>query len=72
MYIYYTYTYAYYIYIILYVLYIYIYIYIYIYKPSSAGGESHKSGTLLIGKVGSHYVILLYYETLLQVLLGVY
>ena len=31
-----------------------------------------KKGTVFIGKTGSHYVILLYYETLLQVLLGIY
>ena len=36
------------------------------------GGERQKRGTLFIGKVGSHYVILLYCETLLQVLLGIY
>ena len=36
------------------------------------GGASHESGTLLIGKAGSHYVILLYCETLLQVLPGIY
>ena len=29
-------------------------------------------GTLFIGKAGSHYVILLYSETLFQVLLGIY
>ena len=29
-------------------------------------------GALFIGKAGSHYVILLYCETLLQVLLGIY
>ena len=39
-------------------------------KSSIAGGESHKRGTLFIGKAGSHYVILLYCETLLQVLLS--
>ena len=33
---------------------------------------SHKKGTLFIEKAGSHYVILLYCETLLQVLLGIY
>ena len=31
-----------------------------------------QKGALLIGKAGSHYVILLYCETLLQVLMGVY
>ena len=31
-----------------------------------------ESGTLFIGKAGCHYVILLYCETLLQVLLGIY
>ena len=31
-----------------------------------------KGETLFIGKAGSHYVILLYCETLLQVLLGIY
>ena len=31
-----------------------------------------QKGALLIGKAGSHYVILLYCETLLQVLLGIY
>ena len=41
-------------------------------KSSIAGGESHKSGTLFIGNAGSHYVILLYCETLLQVLMGIY
>ena len=30
-----------------------------------------KGGTLFIGRAGSHYVILLYCETLLQVLLGI-
>ena len=34
--------------------------------------SSHKRGTLFIGKAGPHYVILLYCETLLQVLLGIY
>ena len=33
---------------------------------------SHTKGALFIGKTGSHYVILLYCETLLQVLLGIY
>ena len=41
-------------------------------KSSIAGGESHERGTLFIGKGGSHYVMLLYCETLLQVLLGIY
>ena len=31
-----------------------------------------KRGTLFIGKAGSHYVIVLYCETCLQVLLGIY
>ena len=31
-----------------------------------------QKGALFIGKAGSHYVILLYCETLLQVLLGIY
>ena len=31
-----------------------------------------KGETLFIGKAGSHYVILLYCETLLQVLVGIY
>ena len=31
-----------------------------------------KGGTLFIRKTGSHYIILLYCETLLQVLLGIY
>ena len=31
-----------------------------------------QKGALFIGKTGSHYVILLYCETLLQVLLGIY
>ena len=40
---------------------------------SIGGGDaSHKRGTLFIAKAGSHYVILLYCETLLQVLMGVY
>ena len=29
------------------------------------GNASHKRGTLFIGKAGSHYVILMYYETVL-------
>ena len=33
---------------------------------------SHKRETLFIEKAGSHYVILLYCETLLLVLLGIY
>ena len=36
------------------------------------GDASHKRETLFIGKAGSHYVILLYCETLMQVLLRVY
>ena len=36
------------------------------------GDASHKRGTLFIGKAGSHYVILPYFETLLQFLLGIY
>ena len=41
---------------------------------SSIGGDdaSHKRGALFIGKAGSHCVILLYCEILLQVLLGIY
>ena len=41
---------------------------------SSIGGgdASHKRGVLFIGKTGSHYAILLYCETLSQVLLGIY
>ena len=35
------------------------------------GDASHKKGALFIGKTGSHYVILLYCETLLQVLQGI-
>ena len=34
------------------------------------GDASHKRGTLFIEKAGSHFVILLYCETLLLVLLG--
>ena len=35
--------------------------------------QQYKRGFLsLMGKAGSHYVILLYFETLLQVLLGIY
>ena len=42
-------------------------------KSSFGGGDaSHKRGALFIGKVGSHFVILLYCETLWQVLLGIY
>ena len=33
---------------------------------------SHKRGALFMGKVGSHYLVLVYCETLLQVLLGIY
>ena len=36
------------------------------------GGASHKRGTLFIEKARSHCVILLYCETLLQVLVGIY
>ena len=36
------------------------------------GDASHKRGALFVGKAGSQYVILLYCETLFQVLLGVY
>ena len=36
------------------------------------GDASHKRGALFIGKADSHCVILLYCETLLQVLLGIY
>ena len=43
-------------------------------KKSLIGGGnvSHKRGALFIGKAGSHCVILLYCETLSQVLLGIY
>ena len=42
-------------------------------KSSVGGGDaSHKRGVLIIGKAGSQYAILLYCETLLQVLLGIY
>ena len=42
-------------------------------KSSIGGGDaSHKREALFIGKAGSHYVILLYCETLLQVLRGIY
>ena len=34
--------------------------------------EVTKKGALFIEKAGSHYVILLYCQTLLQVLLGIY
>ena len=37
-----------------------------------SGNASYKNGTLFIGNAGSHFVILLYFETLLQVLLGIY
>ena len=41
-------------------------------KLSIGGGDaSHKRGTLFIGKARSHYVILLYCETLLQLLPGI-
>ena len=36
------------------------------------GDASHKRGALFIAKAGSHCVILLYCETLLQVLWGIY
>ena len=36
------------------------------------GDAGHKRGTFFIGKAGSHYVILLYCETLLQVFLSIY
>ena len=43
-------------------------------KSHQLGGEdaSHKRWALFIGKAGSHCVILLYCETLLQVLWGIY
>ena len=44
-------------------------------KSHQLGGDGdaiHKSGTFFIEKAGYHYVILLYCETLLQVLLGIY
>ena len=34
--------------------------------------EVEKGGTLFLGKASSHYIILFYCETLLQVLLGIY
>ena len=37
-----------------------------------SGDASPKRGTLFIGNADSHYVILLYCETLLQFLLGIY
>ena len=43
------------------------------YKPSVGGGNgSHKREVLFIGKAGSHFLILLYCETLLQALSGIY
>ena len=40
---------------------------------SIGGGDAcHKRGAFFIGKAGSHYVILLYFETLLHALLGIY
>ena len=43
------------------------------YKSSVGGGDgSHKREVLFIGKAGSHFLILLYCETLLQVLPGIY
>ena len=41
-------------------------------KSIRGGDASHKRGALFIGKIGYHCVILLYCETLLQVLLGIY
>ena len=42
-------------------------------KSSIGGGDaSHKRGAVFIGNAGSHYLISLYCETLLQVLLGIY
>ena len=43
-------------------------------KTSSIGGDDacHESGALFIGKASSHYVTLLYCETLQQLLLGGY
>ena len=45
-----------------------------IHQLSSIGGgdASRKREALFIGKTGSHYAILLYCETLLQVLPGIY
>ena len=41
-------------------------------KSSIEGDDaSHKRGALFIGKADSHYVILLYCKTLLQVLMGI-
>ena len=36
------------------------------------GGDASEKGDLLIGKAVSHYVILMYCKTLLQILLGIY
>ena len=42
-------------------------------KTSIRGGDaSHKRETLFIGNAGSHYILLMYCETLLKVLLGIY
>ena len=43
-------------------------------KSNQLGGSdaSHKRGALIIGKAGSHCVILLYCEVCLQVLLVIY
>ena len=45
-----------------------------IHQLSSVGGgdENHKRQALFIGNTGSHYAILLYCETLSQVLVGIY
>ena len=41
-------------------------------SSTGAGDASHKGGALFIGKAGSHCVMMLYCETLSQVLLGIY
>ena len=41
-------------------------------SSAGAGDASHKGGALFIGKAGSHCVMMLYCETLSQVLLGIY
>ena len=41
-------------------------------SPVRGGDVNYKMGALFVGKGGSHYVILLYCETLLQVFLVIY
>ena len=41
-------------------------------SPVGGGDVNYKMGALFVGKGGSHYVILLYCETLLQVFLVIY